>query len=49
MTITLLLKILEKKIEFLKIGPFGKMAKTSLVFQIEIKSLKTQFFSQEFF
>ena len=28
MTITLSLKILEKKIEFLEIGPFGKMAKT---------------------
>ena len=28
MTITLLLKILEKKIEFLEIGPFRKMAKT---------------------
>ena len=56
-------QILEKKIEFLEIGPFRKLAKTfsykryqfdflhkfsvykSPIFQIEIKSFKTFFFS----
>ena len=59
MTITFSWKILEKKIDFLEIGPFRKLGKTfflskisigflhkfsldsSLIFQIETKSLKT--------
>ena len=43
MTITLLLKILEKKIEFLEIGPFRKMAKTFFLSKISIRFF-TQFF-----